>query len=240
MKITVREAARILQLTEQEVIIMCEDDRLFAIQQHGEWVLDDDYLQRTFPAEVWVFPDAALGLVPIFILSDDIRLFYKMMQTRESYFEEHYEALSKKYGTLDTPLQIEDVHWPDIEKYPDMVDVAYYSDEFCEDQHLEFVEAYPKMYRGYAIEAPDFVDLFLEEEMQATEKFVLSENFVGFEKGYRLYRVLKYGDNLFPGIFIEVAFEELSFREVTLLGTRQQIIDKYFLTPEQAKELDDL
>lgn len=240
MKITVREAAQKLALSEEEVIVLCEEDRLFAIQQQGEWVLDDDYLQRTFPAEVWVFPDAALGLVPIFIVSDDIRLFYKMMKTRESYFEEHYEALAQKYGTDDAPLKLEDVHWPDIEKYPDMVDVAFYSDAFCEDQQLEFVEVYPKMYRGYAIEAPDFVDLFLEEEMQVTETFVLSENFIVFEKGFRLYRVLKYGETLFPGIFIEVSFEEKGFHEATLLGTRQQMIDKYSLTPEQAREFDDL
>ncbi|RUS52440.1 hypothetical protein QI30_16885 [Kurthia sp. 3B1D] len=240
MRISVTEAAKALKLTTEQVIERCEDERLFAIQENGIWILDSDYLAETFPAEVWVFPDPTLGPVAIFIASEEIRLFYKMHQTRESYFDEHYDTLKKEYHIEQEPFTMADVVWEDIEKYPDMVDVAYYSKEFCEEQHLEFTERYPRMYRGYPIETPDFVDLFLEEEMMTTESFVLSENFIGFEKGYRLYRVLKYGDSFMPGLFMEIAFEQQGLREVTLLGTKQQIIDNYKLTTEQANELEDL
>ena len=240
MRISVSEAAKTLRLTAEQIIERCEDQRLFAIQENGIWILDSDYLAQTFPAEVWVFPDPSLGPIAIFVLGEDIRLFYKMKQTRDSYFDEHYDALKQRYQLAETPFTMEDVDWTDIEKYPDMVDVAFYSKAFCEEQHLEFAERYPRMYRGYPVETSEFIDLFLEEEMLTTESFVLSENFISFEKGLRIYRILKYGGNVVPGLFMEVAFEQQGFREVTLLGTRQQIAENYKLSMEQMRELEDL
>ena len=76
MRISVSEAAKTLKLTAEQVIERCEDERLFAIQENGIWILDSDYLAQTFPAEVWVFPDPSLGPIAMFVFGDDIRLFY--------------------------------------------------------------------------------------------------------------------------------------------------------------------